>query len=238
VLAVALILVLARTPRAPRRKRKRPTIVGDELDELGRSFWTAGATAAVVLIAVAVFCVAAWSFLTPASAPSRAPIAIRTPPSTGPRPSEKPRVDHSVNLGWLIVPMVLTLAILTPAALLIRRRNHARDAATLDPNVLARAVQASIAALECERDPRRAILRAYERMEQAFRNVEIVRARDETASEFLDRTMRRLRVSAVAAAALTERFEKARYSSHSVTERDRELALSSLHRVEQELEGA
>jgi hypothetical protein len=72
-------------------------------------------------------------------------------------------------------------------------------------------------------------------MEQAFRNIEIVRARDETASEFLVRAMRRLRVGSDAAAALTERFEEARFSTHIVTERDRELALASLHRVEQEL---
>jgi hypothetical protein len=72
-------------------------------------------------------------------------------------------------------------------------------------------------------------------MEQAFDNIEIGRARDETASEFLVRAMRRLRVSAGAAAALTERFEEARYSTHIVTEDDRALALASLHRVEQEL---
>jgi hypothetical protein len=72
-------------------------------------------------------------------------------------------------------------------------------------------------------------------MEQAFRNVEIVRARDETASEFLARTMRRLPMSAGAAAALTERFEEVRFSTHLITEADREQALASLHRVEQEL---
>ena len=97
-------------------------------------------------------------------------------------------------------------------------------------------MRASIAALEAERDPRTAILRAYARMEQAFRDVEIVRARDETASEFLERTMRRLPVSAGAAATLTERFEEVRFSTHQITEVDREQALASLHRVERELE--
>jgi hypothetical protein len=72
-------------------------------------------------------------------------------------------------------------------------------------------------------------------MEQAFRNVEIVRARDETASEFLGRTMRQLTVSAGAAVALTERFEEVRYSTHQITETDREQALASLHRIEREL---
>jgi hypothetical protein len=72
-------------------------------------------------------------------------------------------------------------------------------------------------------------------MEQALGNIEIVRARDETASEFLGRAMRRLEVSAGAAAALTERFEEARFSTHVLTEGDRVRALASLHRVEQEL---
>jgi hypothetical protein len=96
-------------------------------------------------------------------------------------------------------------------------------------------VRASIAALESERDPRSAILRAYARMEQAFESVEIVRGRDETASEFLGRTTRRLPLSAGAAATLTERFEEVRYSTHEITEADREDALASLHRVEREL---
>jgi hypothetical protein len=34
---------------------------------------------------------------------------------------------------------------------------------------------------------------------------------------------------------LTERFEEARFSTHRLTEADREQALASLHRVEREL---
>jgi membrane protease YdiL (CAAX protease family) len=233
VLAVALLLIWAETPKAPRRKRKRRTVAGE--DDLGASFWTAGRTAAVVLLAVALFCLAALPLLSRSSAHPRAAINSRPRTFTGPVRSEARRADRSVNLGWLVLPMALTFAVLAPAAFLIRRRlNQPLDAAE-DPGALGRAVRASIAALESERDPRRAILRAYARMEQAFRNIEIVRAPDETASEFLGRAMRRLRVSADAAAALTERFEVARFSTHVVTEGDRELALASLHRVEQEL---
>jgi hypothetical protein len=237
VLAVALLLIWAETPKARPAKRNRRTIVGDEFDELGGSLWTAGKTTAVVLLALAIFCIAALPLLSRGSAPSQGLMGARPPTSTGPRPSQERRADHSFSLGWLVLPMALTFTILTPAALLIRRRRlrRAQDAPAEDPSALARALRASITALESERDPRRAILRAYARMEHAFRNVEIVRARDETASEFLGRAVRRLPVSAGAAAALTERFEEARFSTHTFTERDRELALASLHRVEQEL---
>jgi hypothetical protein len=142
-----------------------------------------------------------------------------------------------VSLGWLLLPIAVAFAILAPAAAVIRRRRLKRGEATEagEARALGRAVRASIAALQAERDPRTAILRAYARMEHAFRDIEIVRARDETASEFLGRTIRRLPVSADAAAALTERFEEVRFSTHEITEGDREQALASLRRVEHEL---
>ena len=237
VLVVALLLLWVETPTASRLKRKRRKLAGDELDELGASLWMAGKTVAVVLLAVAIFCIAALPLLSRASAPSQTPtFAHPSAPAWSPR-GEGRRSANSVNLGWLLLPIAVAFTILTPAAVLIRRRRLKRDEATHaeEPGALGRAVRASIAALESERDPRRAILRAYARMEQAFRSVEIERARDETASEFLVRTMRRLPVSAGAAAALTERFEEVRYSTHQVTEADRAQALASLQRVEREL---
>jgi len=238
VLVVAFLLLWVETPTTPRLKKKRRMFVGDEFEGLGGSLWTAGKTVAVVLLALAIFCIAALPLLSRAPAPSQT-LTLASHPSApaGPPRAEVRRSAHFVNLGWLLLPIGVAFTILTPAAVLIRRRRLKRDAAVHaeEPGALGRAVRASIAALESERDPRRAILRAYSRMEQAFRNVEIERARDETASEFLGRTMRRLPVSAGAAAALTERFEEVRYSTHQVTEADRAQALASLQRVEREL---
>jgi hypothetical protein len=234
VLVAAVLIIWAETPQTPRLKRKRRTMVREDFDELGASLWTAGKTAAAVLLALALVCLATLPLL------SRSPLSAATngrpPASTGSLRSKTRRPDHLGNVGRFVLPMALTFAVLAPAAFLIRRRRLRQgvDAAE-DPGALGHAVRASIAALESERDPHRAILRAYARMEEAFQNVEIVRARDETASEFLGRAMRRLRVSAGAAAALTERFEEARFSTHVMTEGDRELVLASLHRVEQEL---
>jgi hypothetical protein len=239
-LVVGLLLLWVETPTATRPKKKRRTPAADELDELGGSIWTAGKTVAMVLLALAVFCVATVPLLTRDVAPSQNatadPSARVAPPSR--REGGRRSVD-SVDLGWLLVPVAVTVAVLAPAAVLIRRRRLRLDRAAHgdEASALGRAVKASIAALETERDPRRAILRAYARMEQAFREVEIVRGRDETASELLVRTTRRLPVSASAAAALTERFEEVRYSTHQITETDREQALASLHRVERELGG-
>lgn len=234
VLVVALLLIWVEIPRAPPPKRHRRRPAGDELDELGGSLWTASKTTAVVLLALAVFCIAALPLLARPSVHSEDRMGAPPSASAGPPRSEGPKAD----LGWLLLPIVATFAILTPAAVLIRRRLHSQRQEAADaeePGALGRAVRASIAALESERDPRTAILRAYARMEQSFRRVEVVRARDETASEFLGRTMRQLPVSAGAATELTERFEEARFSTHRLTEADREQALASLHRVEREL---
>ena len=235
VLVIALLLIWVEIPKAPAPPRKRRTPAGDDLDELGGSLWSASRAVAVVLLALAVFCVAALPLLVRPSAPSIGR------PARPPAPVEPPRsartAARSLDLGWLLLPIAVTFAILTPAAVLIRRRlvKQRHEAHAEEPSALGRAVRASIAALESERDPRRAILRAYARMEQSFGNVELVRARDETASEFLGRTIRRVPVSAGAAAELTERFEEARFSTHRLTEADREQALDSLHRVEREL---
>jgi hypothetical protein len=131
--------------------------------------------------------------------------------------------------------MALAFVVLAPAAILIRRRRPRDQESPSEELSELEVVRASIAALESERDPRRAILRAYAQMEQAFRNVEVARARDETASEFLERTTRRLPRSAGAAAELTALFEEARFSTHQLTHADREQALASLRRVEEEL---
>ena len=236
VLVVALLLIWVETPKAPPKKpRRRPA--GDELDDLGGSLWTASRTTAVVLLALAVFCIAALPLLARPSVLSEDSMRAQPPAAAGPPPSEPTQAEPSLDLGWLLLPIGVTFALLAPAAVLLRRRLHSqRQAADAEePGALGRAVRASIAALESERDPRQAILRAYARMEQSFRRVEVVRARDETASEFLDRTMRQLPVSAGAATELTERFEEARFSTHRLTEADREQALASLHRVEREL---
>ena len=63
VLVVALLLIWVEIPRAPPPKRHRRRPAGDELDELGGSLWTASKTTAVVLLALAVFCIAALPLL-------------------------------------------------------------------------------------------------------------------------------------------------------------------------------
>lgn len=237
VLIVALLLFWVETPSEPAAFRKRRKPVGDEFDQLGASMWTAAKTAAIALLAVAIVCFAALPLLSRAPAPTRGLVGLLPSKQVATPRSQEGSPGHSVDVAWLLVPFAVTLTVLTPAAAVIRRRRVKRVGVIYseEPAVLL-ALRASMAALESEPDPGKAILRAYQRMEQAFRQLEIARARDETASEFLTRTMRRLPTAAGAAAGLTDRFETVRYSTHQITEADRASALASLQEIERELQ--
>jgi len=168
-LVVALLLIWIEAPTTSRRHRKSRMLSGAELDELGESFWTAGRTVAVVLLALTVVCIVSLPLLTRARAPSQGLLGTHPAASRAPSPTKEQGPGHSLDLGWLVLPAAVALAVLTPAAVLIRRRQRRRDQALdAEEPVELRAVRASIAALESERDPQRAILRAYARMEQAF----------------------------------------------------------------------
>jgi hypothetical protein len=234
VTALFLLWVATPAPRSQRRSRRRAA--PQDVEGAATAAWTGVKAGAAVMLAVAAICLAAWPLLTTNSAPT--PAGGR-PSSATPPPQRNAERGRTVDLAWLLLPAALALALLAPAAVVVRRRQMPRTVAVgEDSPVLARGVRASIERLEAERDPRRAIVLAYECMEEAFREVEIVRARDETSSEFLLRSTRRLPVGADAASRLTERFEEARFSAHEVDETHRREALASLRRVERALEGS
>jgi Domain of unknown function (DUF4129) len=238
-LVTALLLLWMATPATPATRRKRRRAAPTDVEGAGTAAWTGAKAGAAAMLAVAAICLAAWPLLTADSSPTPAGGRPSADAAGGPPRQRNAEGGGTVDLAWLVLPAALALALLAPAAVVVRRRRMPRAVAVRkDSPVLARGVRASIERLEAEHDPRRAIVLAYECMEEAFREVEIVRARDETSSEFLLRATRRLPVGADAAATLTERFEEARFSGHEVAETHRRLALASLRRVARALEGS
>jgi hypothetical protein len=240
-LVMGLLVLWVATPTPERRwPRKRRRLTSGDFEGAREAGWGAGKAAAAVLVAAAALCLAAWPLLTSPSDSSSG--AVPTTPVT--TRASLPAEDaagrgRAVHLWWLVLPAALAFALLAPAAIVIRRRRRPKTRVGAgELSVRARAVRLSIARLEDERDPRRAIVLAYESMEDAFGEAEVVRARDETASEFLPRAMRRVPVGAEAAATLTARFEEARFSTHEIVETHRREALEALRRVAQGLEGS
>ena len=236
-LVAGAVVLWVGTPPLHRRRRRRRVAQASDLEGVGAGLSSAGRTAALLMLVVGLFALVT---LPLASRPEGA----AHPDQTADRGAAVGHDDHqgrpagSVHLGWLLLPLGASLALLVPVALVIRRRRFARERSSVEPEPLGDVVRAGIAGLESVRDPREAVLRAYAGMEEALADLEIVRAPDETASELLVRTARRLSSSGEDAGWLTGRFEEARFSTHEITERDRERALRSLRRIEHELDGS
>jgi hypothetical protein len=92
--------------------------------------------------------------------------------------------------------------------------------------------------LELDPDPRRAVIQAYVRMEGVLAAHGHARLPHEAPLEYLARVLRELDVRAEAAHALTELFERARFSHHEIDAAMRAEAVASLEAVRDDLRAA
>jgi hypothetical protein len=97
----------------------------------------------------------------------------------------------------------------------------------LPPIPLRRAVEASLDALEGERDPRRAILAAYARVQSLLASDGLPRRASETEPEYLTRVLEHYGAAAEPAGRLTELFVWARYGAGDVDEAMRADAIAA-----------
>jgi hypothetical protein len=144
----------------------------------------------------------------------------------------------STALTWLVVGSAAALVLLAPPAVFIRRRRARRERRAVVPDAAARVgsdLRRSLWDLESERDPRRAVQRAYARMEESLGEIELSRVPDETPTEYTARVLRVLGASAAPASDLTGLFEIARFSDHPMDEDDRRRAIASVRRIAAEV---
>jgi uncharacterized protein DUF4129 len=92
--------------------------------------------------------------------------------------------------------------------------------------------------LESEPDPRRAVIRAYARMEKVLAAHGLPRNPAEAPLEYLARVLRELNVRAEAAHALTELFERAKFSQHEIDVAMKDEAIAALATVRDDLQAA
>jgi hypothetical protein len=148
--------------------------------------------------------------------------------------AEQPR---DPQFQWWLASLAATAAL----ALYLWRKRH-RDAHPGKRRQLAEELEAVLADtledLRAERDPRRAVIRAYARMERVFAAHGLPRAAHETPLEYLGRLLRDLRVRATAAHALTELFERAKFSRHEIDLAMKEEAIAALETVRADLKVA
>jgi hypothetical protein len=135
---------------------------------------------------------------------------------------------------WVAIAAALALAGVV-AYLRFRREPEAEpDAAEELETVLTEALEE----LELDPDPRRAVIQAYVRMEAVLGAHGHARLPHEAPLEYLARVLRELDVRPQAAHALTELFERARFSRHEIDAAMRAEAVASLAAVRDDLRAA
>jgi hypothetical protein len=141
----------------------------------------------------------------------------------------------------LVVAAGLVLVAGLVNALRRRRETVAADGAPVerrptDSEVLA-AVDAGLADLsDTDRDPRRAVIACWLRLEEAAEAAGMPRRIDDTSTDLVVRLLDRV-ASAEVLANFAEVYRTARYATAPVDERMRARALAALHRVRAELAG-
>jgi hypothetical protein len=141
---------------------------------------------------------------------------------------------------WPVVAVLSLLAIgLVTLWLSARGRRTARGPEPVSPaEALADVLGETLDDLRAERDPRRAVIAAYARMERALAAAGLPRRDVEAPEEYLSRVLEDVQLSRRAAGRLTALFAWARFSVHDVRPEMKDEAIETLEQVQRELAAA
>ena len=145
---------------------------------------------------------------------------------------------YEADIAW--VPMLVTAGLIVLAAaawwLAGRARRRARGELRSElANAVALAVDASLDDLRAEPDPRRAVIASYARLERVLAAHGLPRRAAEAPLEYLGRMLGELSVSDESARALTDLFERAKFSQHAVGAEMKDQAIDALETVRDDL---
>lgn len=129
-------------------------------------------------------------------------------------------------LPWTVLGIVV-VALAVGVVALVRWLNPPVDASS-ERTAASAAVEAAIGALEDSSDPRDAVIRAYAAMQGTLAAHGVVRSPSEAPREYLRRVLVANAGSEREARTLTGLFEEARFSTHPISERVRQIALAAL----------
>jgi len=119
-----------------------------------------------------------------------------------------------------------------------RRRTRRLPTAPAVADELVGALDVTLDDLRAERDPRRAVIAAYARMERALAAHGIPRRRYEAPHEYLGRVLDDLTHGGRGARQLTELFEQARFSTHDIDPSLKDEAIAAVESLQAELAAA
>ena len=176
--------------------------------------------------------------------PRSGPDTTQTAPGTGTGGSQRPPSrDSRDDPGWLpflvvgSVVFAFGVAVVGTAVVTRRRRSGLLPRAGAAA-VVAGALGDMIAELRAERDPRRAVIRAYSGMERTLGARGLPRHAYEAPFEYLERILTGVQASAHSVGRLTNLFERARFSEHTIDSEMKDEAIDALVALRGELEAA
>jgi hypothetical protein len=171
------------------------------------------------------------------------PSEVEEPPVTGVIPNTSENgAEHAdrPEFAWLPVTIILVLvAIGVTTMLLAKRRRRAREKGRkAAEEAIVDVLEDTLDDLRRERDPRRAVIAAYARLERALAAHGLPRGSAETQTEYVARILDELDVDRAAVRRLTDLFSRAKFSQHAVDIPMKEEAIDALEHVRDELREA
>ena len=153
-------------------------------------------------------------------------------------------IDPVANPDFAWIPVLATFTLLAIALAgwwwsdrwRRRARGELREPALA--HAIATALDESLDDLRAERDPRRAVIAAYARLERVQARHGLRRSKSEAPLEYLARVLADLAVTPVAVRRLTALFERAKFSQHEVGVEMKEEAIEALETVRDDLRAA
>lgn len=245
VLALAVLAGLVYALWGGRRRKRRDDEPAWVFEQLPVPWWERLLMLAVVLLPVAAL-VTAVVFVAHRAGRRAAPARPSAPGVTSPHPAAHPGTAVPVPPGgpvlvhWWVWGVLAAVAAAAAVIVAVRRRlGRARDGRVREtaPPWLPAAIDETLAEIEREGDPRRAVIRAYVGMERALARHGLGRRPFETPQEYLARALVAIRVSGPAGERLTGLFQRARFSEHPIEAQMKQDAIMALAAVRDELAG-
>jgi hypothetical protein len=165
---------------------------------------------------------------------------LRAPPAQDAPGATPPPSSTALTGGepaWVSFAIVGVLLAGLAAAMIVRReRARRRRAALSGPGQHAELHDHTLAGLEDESDPRRAVIAAWIRMEGGLSAAGLPRRPSEAPLEYVARVLESANVRPESVRRLADLFERAKFSQHAIDERMRAEAIEAVTIIRAELQ--
>jgi hypothetical protein len=188
----------------------------------------------IAFLAVRHFHVANRPLIRPPTVPHTPPGKLKPGPKKPAKDALQPKFQWLPPL--LLGSVMLGAAVTIAGAIYLRRRRGdawAEEAAMLE--AIDEVLSDSLDDLRAERDPRRAVIRTYARMERTFAAYGVPRLESEVPQEYVDRVLDRLGVSVYSVRKLADLFSRAKFSPHAIDAAMKDEAIDALVGLRAEL---